>query len=129
MRRMLDPKEAGGGAGSARHCYSVYVNTEFMYIVNTEKNYNLTIGREKTVRDFMTNPEYEELHAGGSNNYRFYPASGIYTGTDGSLRVIVDSLGIYKDNKTCIVQGTSLDSGQSISSSIKLSNISIVQLY
>ena len=132
MRRMLDPKEVGGGTGSARHCYSVDVDGQFIYIVNTEKNYNFTIGKKKRVSDFMTNPDYEELHAGGSksfSDYWFYPAIGTYKATKTSALVIVNYLGIY-DNNTCVVQGTSLDSSNtSVSVSIKLSNISIVKLY
>ena len=124
----------GGGSGSARHCYSVAVDEQFIYVVNTEKNYNFTIGKRMTVRDFMTNPEYEELHAGGRksfSDYRFYPATGTYKGSDGALRV-VKYLCIF-DDYNCSIQGTSLDSSiTTIGVSINLSNIatfSIVQLY
>ena len=74
----------GGGAASARHCYSVSVG-DFMYIVNTEKNYNFTIGKSMSITsDFMTNPDYAELHAGGEsfNDRRCYPAIGTYKGSE-----------------------------------------------
>lgn len=124
----------GGGSATARHCYSVAVDEQFIYVVNTEKNYNFTIGKRMTVRDFMINPEYEELHAGGRksfSDYRLYPATGTYKGSDGALRV-VKYLCIFDDNN-CTIQGTSLDSSiTTIGVSINLSNIatfSIVQLY
>ena len=131
MRRMLDPKELGGsGAGSARHCYYVEVDGEFIYIVNTEKNYNFIIGKSTRVRDFMTNPDYEELHAGGKksfSDYRFYPAIGTYKA--GSLQMLVNSIGIY-DNSTASLYGLALDSMTIISTSIKFpNNISVVKLY
>ena len=119
--------DGGGGSGSARHCYYIDVDGQFIYIVNTEKNYNFQIGKEITVRDFMSNPDYAELYAGGS-----YPAIGTYTGSDRARRV-VRSMRLYNDH-TGIVYGTALDSSITTGgASINLSNISIffsiVQLY
>ena len=98
----------GGGSGSARHCYSISVGS-FIYIVNTEKNYNFTIGKQMTVSDFMTNPNYTELHAGGKsfNDYRYYPAIGTYIGSEKETR-IVKYFKLSDDHKG-YVQGTSLD--------------------
>ena len=87
----------GGGSGSARHCYFVAVDGQFIYIVNTEKNYNFTIGEQNIIRDFISNPNYAELHAGGKSDSRYYPAIGSYIGSQGELR-IVNSIGLYNNN-------------------------------
>ena len=125
----------GGGSATARHCYYVSVDGQFIYIVYTEKNYNFTIGKKNTVSDFMSNPDYAELHAGGKesfNDYRQYPAIGTYIGSHNEIR-IVRELRLYDDHSG-MVQGKSLDSSiQTGGSNINLSNIptyfSIVQLY
>ena len=82
MRRMLDPKEVGGGGG-ARHGYTIFVkdvcvdnenvSSTFHYEIYTTKNYNLTIGTENAIADFLTNEDYKELRAIGS-----YPAAGYF---------------------------------------------------
>ena len=132
-------KELGGGggggdSGSARHCYLVSVEGQFIYIVNTEKNYNFTIGKQNTIPDFMSNPDYAELHAGGESfsDYRYYPATGMYTGHD-NVRRVVSELSLLNNHKG-YVNGVALDSSITTGSvSIDLSNIStffsIVQLY
>lgn len=131
-------KELGGGSsgdsGSARHCYAVEVDGQFIYIVNTAKNYNFTIGKEKTINNFTGNPIYAELHAGGESfgDYRYYPAIGTYKGSDGALRV-VRYLRLY-DNYSGYVNGISLNSSTTTgSASIDLSKVStpfsVVQLY
>ena len=130
-------KELGGGggggdSGSARHCYYVDVDGQFIYIVYTEKNYNFTLGEQNTVPDFISNPNYKELHAGGKSSRRYYPAIGMYTGHDNARR-IVSSMSLYNNDKG-YVNGPSLDSSiTSGSVSIDLNNIttffSIVQLY
>lgn len=133
-------KELGGGggggdSGSARHCYSISVDGQFIYIVNTEKNYNFMIGKKNTVPDFISNPDYAELHAGGDksyNDYRCYPAIGTYTGSD-NVKRIVRYLSLYNDHEG-VVDGVPMDSNITTGSvSINLSNIttrfSIVQLY
>ena len=125
----------GGDSGSARHCYFVSVSGQFIYIVHTEKNYNFTIGKQNTVADFMSNPDYTELHAGGGasfNGYRYYPAIGTYIGSKGETR-IVKYLSLYNNNSGS-VGGTSLNSSITTGEApINLSNIStffsIVQLY
>ena len=119
----------GGGGGSARHCYFVDVNRQFIYIVYTEKNYNFTIGEDMVVQDFMTNNNYAELHAGG----HCYPTSGTYTGDD-KVKRLVRYLSLYSNNHSGYVIGTSLDSNTTTdAASIDLSKITkpftIVQLY
>lgn len=124
-------KELGGGGG-ARHCYFVDVDGQFIYIVYTEKNYNFTIGEQNTVQDFISNPKYAELHAGGESNRLYYPAIGTYTGSDGATR-IVRSMSLYDNNKGSVI-GKSLNSSITTGAvSINLNNIptffTIVQLY
>ena len=62
-------KELGGGGGSAtaRHCYYVDIDRQFIYIVNTEKNYNFTIGKDNLISDFTSNNNYEELRTEGGH--------------------------------------------------------------
>lgn len=85
ITKELGGGSSGGGSGSARHCYAVSV-LDFIYIVNTQKNYNFTIGKSILVSssDFITNPDYAELHAGGEsfNDKRCYPAIGTYKGSE-----------------------------------------------
>ena len=124
----------GGGSGSARHCYFVGVDGQFIYIVNTEKNYNFTIGKENRISNFTANPNFAELHAGGESfgGYRHYPAIGTYKGSDGVERV-VRYLRLY-DNSSGFVNGTSLDpsittGGVSINLSLISTPFLVVQLY
>lgn len=73
----------GGGSGSARHGYTIFVKdaavdnesftSNFHYEIYTTKNYNLTIGTENAIADFLTNEGYKELRAIGS-----YPAAGYF---------------------------------------------------
>ena len=74
----------GGGGGTPRHGYMIIVKDyydnhgndapcKFHYEVYTTKNYNLTIGTENAVADFLTNENYKELRAVGN-----YPAAGFY---------------------------------------------------
>lgn len=74
---------AAAGGGASRHGYSIFVkdvrvdnsnmSSTFHYEIYTTKNYNLTIGTENAVDDFLTNEYYKELRAIGS-----YPAAGYY---------------------------------------------------
>ena len=74
---------AAAGGGSARHGYTIFVKdaavdnesftSTFHYEIYTTKNYNLTIGTENAIADFLTNEDYKELRAIGS-----YPAAGYY---------------------------------------------------
>lgn len=74
---------AAAGGGSARHGYTIFVtdvaadnnnvNSTFHYEIYTTKNYNLKIGTENAVADFLTDDSYKELRAIGS-----YPAAGYY---------------------------------------------------
>ena len=75
---------AAAGGESARHGYTIFVkdvrvdnsnmSSTFHYEIYTTKNYNLTIGTENAVDDFLTNEYYKELRAIGS-----YPAAGYYS--------------------------------------------------
>lgn len=75
---------AATGSGSARHGYTIFVKdvcvdnsnmaSTFHYEIYTTKNYNLTIGTENAIADFLTNEDYKELRAIGS-----YPAAGYYS--------------------------------------------------
>ena len=76
----------GGGSTPARHGYTIFVkdvcvdnnsiNSTFHYEIYTTKNYNLKIGTEKNIADFLTNDYYKELRAIGS-----YPAAGYFAHT------------------------------------------------
>lgn len=73
----------GGGSTPARHGYTIFVtdscvdnynlNSTFHYEIYTTKNYNLPIGTENAIADFLTNDDYKELRAIGS-----YPAAGYF---------------------------------------------------
>ena len=75
---------SAAGGGSARHGYTIFVkdvrldndnmSSTFHYEIYTTKNYNLTIGTQNAVDDFLTNESYKELRAIGS-----YPAAGYYS--------------------------------------------------
>ena len=74
MRRMLDPKELGGGAPTApvRHAYRINNNNNYWYIVYSTKDYNFEIGKSNYIgSDFDTNDNYKELRSSG-----IYPANG-----------------------------------------------------
>ena len=70
MRRMLDPKEAGG---TQRHGYRIFLKGNFYYLAYTNKDYPLAVGVETNVYDFTTNSDYQELRKNGD-----YPACGYY---------------------------------------------------
>ena len=117
----------GGGSGSAMHCYYVDVDRQFIYIVNTEKNYNFTIGEENVVSNFISN-NYKELRTEGN-----HIAIGYYNGSGGEQR-IVRSFTLYSNNHSGYVIGTSLDPNITTTAvSIDLSSIRqpfvVVQLY
>ena len=84
MRRMLDPKEAGGSTAPARHVYRVLFDS-LWYIAITSKDYGFKL-REKTSvpSDFLTNDKYKELRSGG-----IHPVGGMhnYTTIPTELRV------------------------------------------
>ena len=70
MRRMLDPKEAGG---SPRHGYRIFLKGNFYYLAFTNKDYPLKVGQQTNAYDFTTNSDYKELRENGN-----YPAGGYY---------------------------------------------------
>ena len=78
MRRMLDPKEAGGG----RHCYRMIMENSFYYLIYSAKDYDFKVGVKTSIQNFYSNEDYKELRAPGS-----YPAGGYYIHTDNSLIV------------------------------------------
>ena len=73
MRRMLDPKEAGGSTAPARHWYCITgTNKRTYYTIITTKDYDFPIGKFTPIEDFWTNDKYKALHAAGS-----YPGAGL----------------------------------------------------
>ena len=95
MRRMLDPKEVGGGGGStapARHVYDIVVNGSCTYTVYTTKDFNFPIGKEQIISDFATNDEYKELRAIGT-----YPATG-YIELSSSKKRLAFKFEVYSTN-------------------------------
>lgn len=78
MRRMLDPKEVGGGSTApARHGYSVVIGNRVHYEVYTEKDYDFKLREATYISDFSINSKYQELRSNG-----VYPASGYYYKND-----------------------------------------------
>ena len=88
MRRMLDPKEAGGGGSTApaRHGYSVVIANRIHYEVYTQKDYDLKLREATYISDFSINPKYQELRSNG-----IYPASGYYYKND-NQKIIGDKI-------------------------------------
>ena len=125
MRRMLDPKEVGGG-GAPRHCYSIFVKGRFHYEVYTTKDYRLQIGKYNNIPDFISNDDYKELRSAGT-----YPASGIWYNDDASKKQIIVQFeitagGSYYISGYDIVKGNYSTDGISDSS---LNAVNIIKLY
>ena len=70
MRRMLDPKEAGG---IPRHGYVVFLKGNFYYLTFTNKDYPFVVGEMTNIYDFTSNQDYKELREKGE-----HPAGGYY---------------------------------------------------
>ena len=117
MRRMLDPKEAGGSA-PARHCYRVLFDS-LWYIAITSKDYGFKIGEKTSIpSDFLTNDKYKELRSGG-----IHPAGGLYKYTTIPTYLRVQS------NGTINTTGYDIKNSQALSINIPLNQVSaIVQL-
>ena len=82
MRRMIDPKELGGG-GSAIHAYRIIVSDYCWFLSFTEKDYGYEIGKNTDIpSDFYTNDEYKDLLSQG-----YHPAGGYYNGDQADLIV------------------------------------------
>lgn len=69
MRRMLDPKEAGGST-PARHGYMVVIDFILFYVALTAKDYDFKVGQYTEV-DSIKSDEYKELRQPG-----YYPCGG-----------------------------------------------------
>ena len=94
MRRMLDPKEVGGG-GSTRHHYTIIAgSTKFHYEVYTTKEYGYEPRKLNTVWDFKTNNKFQELRAPG-----YYPASGTWKDANTGHIFIANWIQIDSSNK------------------------------
>ena len=118
MRRMLDPKEAGGST-PARHVYRVLFDGSW-YIAITSKDYGFEISEKTSVpSDFLTNDKYKELRSGG-----IHPVGGMYKYTTIPIELRVQSA-IGTMNMT----GYDIKTSQASSLSISLNRVShIVQL-
>ena len=95
MRRMLDPKEAGGGSTApARHWYCITNNNKrtYYYIITT-KDYDFPIGEFTAIEDFWTNDKYKPLHAKGS-----YPGAGLLS--YGSDHILMTRFDFANDSTT-----------------------------
>ena len=89
MRRMLDPKEAGG---SASHAYRIIVDTYCWFLSFSSKDYGYEIGKKMNIpSDFYTNDNYKDLLSKG-----YHPAGGYYNGD--SLDLIVSHVQISERN-------------------------------
>ena len=122
MRRMLDPKEAGGG-GTPRHAYSITINSSCHYEAYTAKDYNYKIGEMVSVNDFMTNTKYNELRT-----ERVHPASGFYYYADGDLKIVVYGVEVDSAEKTYI-RGFDLTNSTFKRLNVIMQSVKITQLY
>ena len=125
MRRMLDPKEAGGST-PARHGYRIY-NDNYYYIVYSTKDYNFKIGKLNLIEDFDTNDNYKELRSSG-----IYPANGFInlSSPEGAylsvMKVKIDTSSSYPYS----IQGRQSNNGQLTSYPVlKLYSANIVKLF
>ena len=122
---------ATGGGGSARHGYTVFVkdvavdnnnmSSTFHYEIYTTKNYNLTIGTENAVADFLTNEDYKELRAIGS-----YPAAGYYLSYT-TVRGVVWKYKITATRNTVFIYRT--DNRGTFSYNLNKPTFTVVQLF
>lgn len=119
MRRMLDPKEAGGSTAPARHAYRVLLDG-LWYIAITSKDYGFEIGKKTSVpSDFLTNDKYKELRSGG-----IHPVGGAYNYT-----TIPSELNLQTINNVIYITGYDIKQSQAGSYSIPLNRATnIVQL-
>ena len=92
MRRMLDPKEAGGST-PARHGFMITISYDCWFLSFSTKDYGFEIGKEYSrPADFFTNDSYKDLRSTG-----MHPAGGYYGG-DGS-NLLVSTINILKTSK------------------------------
>ena len=118
MRRMLDPKEAGGST-PARHAYRILFDS-LWYIAITSKDYGFKISEKTSVpSDFLTNDKYKELRSGG-----IHLAGGMYNYT-----TIPTELRVQSAIGTINMTGYDVKKSQALSLSISLNRATdIVQL-
>ena len=126
MRRMLDPKEAGGST-PARHAYRIENNYDYYYIVYSTKNYNFEIGKLNSITDFNTNDNYKELRSSG-----VYPANGFikFSNPKGAylsvMEVVIDASSSYP----YAVRGLRSDQGIFYTNNVeKLTDVKITKLF
>ena len=120
MRRMLDPKEAGG---STRHAYMITINGTCHYEAYTAKDYNYKIGETVSVDDFMSNTDYNELRTA-----MYHPASGFYYYADGDLKIVVDIIEVDSGGKAYI-RGFDFTNSTFKRLKIIMQSVKIIQLY
>ena len=84
MRRMLDPKEVGGGSTApARHRFMITVSYDCWFLSFSTEDYGFEIGKEYIrPADFYTNDKYKDLRSTG-----MHPAGGYYNGDSSDLLV------------------------------------------
>lgn len=128
MRRMLDPKEVGGGGSTApaRHAYRINNNNNYWYIVYSTKDYNFEIGKSNYIgSDFDKNDKYKELRSSG-----IYPANGYVNLSDTEylsvMQITIDASSSYHYK----IQGRkNTNGGFSSQLEQQLFSASIVKLY
>ena len=79
-------KELGA---SGMHCYTMIISNRIHYQVYTTKNYEFEINKATELPSWLSNPDYNELHADGK-----YPVSGYWTDNTNSYTMIVNILKI-----------------------------------
>lgn len=123
MRRMLDPKEVGGGGGGTEtHCYRIAINSYCWFLSYTTKNYGYRIGENVNIPgDFFTNTNYNDLRSIG-----YHPAAGAII-LENRLLIVG---GFKITNQEYIISGHYNDTTLPIEMSIniKTKKLNIVQL-
>lgn len=122
MRRMLDPKEVGGG----RHGYRVLVKNSFYYLIYTSKDYDLEVGLETNIPNFYDNEDYKDLRTSGS-----YPVGGYYVHKDNSQIVPTEITLKANDPLTIYLKGLNAGTNTPINIPVSWINIkvSIIKLF
>ena len=129
MRRMLDPKEAGGGGNQtpARHGYRIENNYDYYYIVYSTKNYNFEIGKLNRITDFNTNDNYKELRSSG-----VYPANGFikFSSPKGAYLSVMEANIDASSSYPYAIRGLKSDDGTFYTNNVeRLENVKIIKLF
>ena len=98
MRRMLDPKEVGGGGGEI-HGYRIGGIGTGYYLTFISKNYHYPIGEPQFVSYFGTDDKYKELRTPG-----VYPAGGYYYNISDKSETLLRQVRV-DDSGTFIISG------------------------